>query len=267
MAERVWLVVTLLAFVIFPMAAQAGGIGNRADLVPRGKLLVGGEYERVFDRDVEVDEFLVQVRAAGVTLFAGSSLPPGRKFRNVELDSHRGLAKVTYGLTDWLNVYLKTGASDVDGQLTVTPGPPTLLSGPGRNNFEADGEGAFTIGGGLKVRFYQSKSGLKVLGDFQFLHYQADGKAEVNGVALPEAAALALGPGFTATGKGRGSLREAQFAVYVLQKLGPLTPYLGVKWSGADSEIKFKVNFFFLGAPLFNVKQRFSFMGSFLKRS
>lgn len=201
------LVGIVLSFMSFATVGLAGTVGNIAETQGGlGKFSLGVEYDGVFDRDLDLDSIM-------------PPLGPGESIKDAEFESNRIFAKGTLGLHPNLDIFVKFGAADADGEFKfVDPSAST--------KFEFDGDWDFAWGIGAKAKLFQSPSGIRLMADIQYLWYEVDGDIKVNGIDL-----AITGPYDAET-----EIQEWQVALYVNKTIGMFSPYAGVKYSDMDVE-------------------------------
>jgi len=119
-----------------------------------------------------------------------------------EVRSFQNFYLLTYGLKDWLSLDLKAGF----GNIKQRP----------RTSAEIDYPTAFAGGYGFRIKLYEDKDkGCKSVCGFQHISVHPHHR-EANGV------------------KNRAILDDWQASLLFSQKFGPVTPYLGTKFSRVD---------------------------------
>lgn len=205
--KKMILVGIVISFMSFATVSLAGTVGNIAETQGGvGKFSLGVEYDGVFDRDMDLD--------------STSILGPGESIKDAEFESNRILVKGTLGLHPNLDIFVKLGAADADGEFKIGgAGFPDI-------KVEFDGDWDFAWGIGAKGKLYQSPSGIRLMADIQYLWYEVDGDIDIEGIDL-----AIFGPYDAET-----EIQEWQVALYVNKTIGMFSPYAGVKYSDMDVE-------------------------------
>jgi len=204
------LIVLALALILcVPIASYAASIGG-AETQGKGKLAIGLDQEFVFDRDMEWDG-------------ANWELDPDEEIKDVEIDKiYRTMVKTSYGVLDNLDIYVKLGVADFDGE------GKSYESDVYQGKFEYKGKNAFAYGFGLKGA-YPLQNDWLLGADLQYLRHKNkySGKWISADPADPEE-----------TWTGKATIQEWQVAPYIAKKLGNFVPYFGVKYSDLRAKTK-----------------------------
>ena len=181
----------IVLFLCLPVAVYAASIGG-AETQEKGKLAIGLDQEFVFDRDMKYIKGIENVQSAAV-----------------EIDSmYRTLAKISYGLLDNFDVYVKLGTADAK-----VKGPITTVA-EGERIYSAKTDNAFAWGLGAKATYEFAKDWF--LGaDTQYLTHKHNGHSS-------------SGP---SNWNADYTFQEWQVAPYIAKRLGNFVPYGGVKYS------------------------------------
>ena len=195
---------SILLWVVFflctPLVVHSASIGS-PETNGKFKFSIGQDQEFVFDRDLDFKSIK-------------PPLLPGQVLVNNKIkDLYRTTIKGSFGVFDFLDIYVKLGAVDYQFESDSF----TLGTFDGEVHGESDW--GFAYGGGLKGA-YAFKNGLLIGGDLQYVWQRQ--KAEVTFTAPG-------GVGITDTGKV--TLKEWQAAPYIGLKIGNFIPYAGVKYS------------------------------------
>ncbi|MCK9418046.1 MAG: hypothetical protein M0R70_01555 [Nitrospirae bacterium] len=228
----------LIALVSLPFTADASTIGNIASSQGGGgEVSVGVEYERVFNRDLSINSG-DRTRNVNGAITTTSFPASGGSINDFKMESNRVLVKGTFGFHQDidLDLFLKMGIADV-----LWKANHVVAAGTDRD-LEFDGEADFAWGGGAKLGFYQFSSGLKIMGDIQYLTYTVSGNYSVNGLDR----AFFETPSSYET---KTNVEEWQGALYAQQFFGPIGPYLGVKYSDMNLENETSVSGRTSGVP------------------
>ncbi|MGC1456388.1 MAG: hypothetical protein WA946_14480 [Nitrospirota bacterium] len=215
------IIFVLVALVVcIPLTGGAATVGNVASSQGGGGgASVGVEYDRVFSRDLNMTSGDRTINTNGI--ITNTSFPAsGDIIKDLKMESNRVLAKGTLGFhrdID-LDLFVKLGVADV-----MWKASHVTAAGPAQD-LKFDGEADFAWGGGAKFGFYRFSSGLKIMGDVQYLAYKVNGNYSVNGIDR----AVFETP---ASYKTKTRVEEWQGALYVQQFFGPIGPYLGAKYS------------------------------------
>ena len=210
----------LAASVSLPLTSGAATVGNIASSQGGGGgASVGVEYDRVFSRDLELSSGSRTQNTNGVISYA--SFPSsGDNIHDMKMESNRVLVKGTLGFHQDidLDLFLKVGIADVKWKAKHA------FAAAAEQDLEFDGEADVAWGGGAKFGFYQFASGLKIMGDIQYLTYEVSGNYTINGI---DRATFETPASYDTKTK----IEEWQAALYVQQFFGPIGPYLGAKYS------------------------------------
>ncbi len=197
------LVIALL--LCAPLACYALGV-NGTGTTEQGKFAVGVEGEYVFER--KLDNATVDTSGFGIPIMRVQS--------KIE-DLWRSLVKVSYGLTDYVDIYVKLGAAGFDVSSDAYVNNVRL------GHIELESDTAFAYGGGIRaeVPLSQDESPIRLGVDAQCLRHENDVDGTENfTVPLPKANL-----------KGEYDILEWQVAAYLAKSFGGFTPYVGVKAS------------------------------------
>lgn len=194
--RKIMVLVVVLALGL-PATLFAASIGG-ALTQGKGKLAIGVEQEFIFDRDMKFDK----------TTFALTSESEGMKIDHI----YRTLAKVSYGLLDNLDIYVKLGAADFEAKRSW------YNAGIEDAREDYKGKSAFAYGFGLKGT-YALKDDWLIGADIQYLRH-------VNDFSEPF---VIIGDRYT--GSGKATFQEWQVALYLAKSIGNFVPYIGGKYS------------------------------------
>lgn len=189
-------------------AASAAGIGG-AETQGQFKFGIGLDQEFMSSRDLK---------------FKSSNMEflPGLEMVNSEIKNmHRTTIKGSFGVFDFLDVYVNLGAAQYEGKKELELGGVTQE----RDKFKA--RRGLAYGGGLKGT-YVFKNGFLIGGDLQYLSHKRKFQETATDAITGEKEAI----------KGNVIFQEWQVAPYIGMKIGNWTPYLGMKYS--DVKVKFK---------------------------
>jgi opacity protein-like surface antigen len=205
--------IVFLALIIlfsFPLAAYAASIGD-AETQGQFKFGIGLDQEYVFKRDLKFKSI-------------SPAVPPFIEITDNEVKRmYRPMVKASFGVFDFLDVYIKLGTANYRMENTV------LDTGFPIEGIETRPRWGFAYGGGLKAA-YALKCGFLIGGDVQYLRHRQ--KFRLSDTYLPT--------GEESDFRGKATFQEWQVAPYVGMKIGNFTPYLGAKYS--DVRIKSKVD-------------------------
>jgi opacity protein-like surface antigen len=212
----------LLVIALFlgvPLACYALGI-NGTGTTEKGKFAVGLEGEHVFERKMEGST--INTSSLGISVM--------RAYPDVE-NINRALLNLSYGLTDYVTLYIKLGAAEFESKTDV------FIQNIGRiGHMELDSDKAFAYGGGMRIELplSQDDNALRLGVDGQYLRHENDVRGGQNFVGL----FAGLPP---VSVKGEFEIQEWQIAGYFAKSFGGFTPYIGVKASNlyADGHTTF----------------------------
>ena len=236
--KKIFLAV-LVSVLFLPIVVHASSIGG-AETQGQGKISVGYDGEYIFDRDFK------EKKGSSVNDISDEYTVDVEWKTAVEIDKmYRNMVRISYGVFDNLDIYLKLGTADLELKQTYTESgsiPDAEWTGvleKGTSKINADA--AFAYGIGAKGTVSLSES-LFLGCDIQYIRHKNDftGKGtwteynydEDTGDLTEEYQA-------SADYKGDITFQEWQVAPYVAAKLGNFVPYLGVKYSGVVTRIKY----------------------------
>lgn len=198
----------LTVLLCSPLAAYAASIGD-PQTQGQFKFGIGLDQEFMFKRDLKFKSSSVE-------------FPSGVEVTNSEIKNmYRTMIKGSFGIFDFLDVYVKLGTAKSKGKMDWEFEGVTFESDKLKTKW------GFAYGGGLKGA-YTFKNGLIIGGDLQYLRH----KRKADTTATDEAT------GEEEKFKVKTTFQEWQVAPYVGMKFGNLTPYLGVKYSDVRVKIK-----------------------------
>ncbi|MFZ2385680.1 MAG: hypothetical protein WBE75_05700 [Candidatus Omnitrophota bacterium] len=233
------LAVGSMAVLFFPVLVYASSIGG-AETQGQGKISVGYDGEYIFDRDFK------EKKGSYVSDISDEYTMDVEWKTAVEIDEmYRNMVKISYGVLDNLDIYVRLGTADLELKQTYTESgsiPDAEWTGVlEKGTSKMDADTAFAYGIGAKGTLPLSET-LFFGCDIQYLRHKNDmtGKGTwteydydtVTGDLTGEYQA-------SADYKGDITFQEWQVAPYVAAKLGNFVPYLGVKYSGVVTRIKY----------------------------
>ncbi len=191
MRKKVFLV--LGVFFLFPVVCFAAAIGG-TETVGKGEWSIGLEQEVVFERNME-----------------NASLSGGQRVE-LEIDkAYRTMAKISYGLMDNMDMYIKLGTSEFEvDQKVFSPD----------ESGEKDSKTDFAYGAGLKWNM-PLKKGCFLGVDAQYLRHRNKYTYTNTSTAVYDVQEDKL------------TLQQWHVASYIGKKMGKFVPYLGVRYSDA----------------------------------
>lgn len=189
---RKLLFVGLIIALCLPITVYAASIGG-IETQGKGKVAVGLEQELVFDRDLKFDKANWDI--TGITV------------GKAELDKlNRTMAKVSYGLLDNLDIYVKLGVADFKADVNYSD------PWPGKGVY--DGKNALAYGFGMKG-VYDLENDWLIGADVQYLRHRHDWSPK----------------GYISGEGDKATIQEWHVATSVGYRMGDFLPYLGVKYS------------------------------------
>lgn len=191
--------VYIMVLFLIPSVGYPATIGG-AETQGRNKISISFDQEFIFDRDMKFDKTTLP-------------LPPGVKMTHVKIDKmYRSMVKLSYGVIDNIDIYVRLGAADFDAKRNWYDGAWEVA----REDYK--GKYAFAYGAGLKCT-YPFGDGWLIGADIQYLRH-------TNNYSEPF---VIIGDGYT--GSGKATFQEWQVAPYIAKKIGNFLPYLGAKYS------------------------------------
>lgn len=215
----------LVALFSFLKISFAAGI-NGAQTHGKNKVSIGLEQEFVFDRNLERDPWSYSrvwyVPAAPVTGRLIFEFNPTASEIN---KLYRTLLKLSYGLLDNLDIYVKLGTSDTQIRQNYD-GLVVGIPWGGGMNYRTEGPN-FVYGGGLKATYDLAK-GWFVGCDAQYLTSKSDYYlSNIAHVQIPGLVPLDSVESY----RGELVFQEWHIAPYLAKKIGKFSPYLGLRYS------------------------------------
>ncbi len=197
----------LTVLLCSPLAAYAASIGD-PQTQGQFKFGIGLDQEFMFKRDMKF-------KSASFEL-------DGVELTNSEVKNmYRTMIKGSFGIFDFLDVYVKLGTAKSKGKMDWEFEGVTFESDKLKTKW------GFAYGGGLKGA-YTFKNGLLIGGDLQYLTH----KRKADFTWTDETT------GEEGTDKVKTTSQEWQVAPYVGMKFENFTPYVGVKYSDVRVKIK-----------------------------
>jgi opacity protein-like surface antigen len=207
-ARKKLILLGLTVLLCSPLAAYAASIGD-PQTQGQFKFGIGLDQEFMFKRDIKFKS-------------ASFELYPGEEVTNSEIkDMYRTTIKGSFGIFDFLDVYVKLGTAKYKGEMGLEYRGVTEESDKFKTKW------GFAYGGGLKGA-YTFKNGFLVGGDLQYLTH----KQKADTTWTDET----TGEGGTVEGKA--TFQEWHVAPYVGWKIQNVTPYLGLKYSDVRVKVK-----------------------------
>jgi len=201
-------IIGLVVFLCSPLAVYAASIGD-AETQGRFKFGIDLDIEYMFKRDMEFKS-------------ASFDLPPGLDITNAEIKNmFRPMIRGSFGIFDFLDVYVKLGAAQYEGEMEWEVMGITWISD------KIETEWGFAYGGGLKGA-YTFENGFLIGADLQYLAHKQDGEDTERDEIFGGEVEFDV----------ETTLQEWHFAPYVGMKFGNFTPYLGGKYSDVRVKIK-----------------------------
>lgn len=197
-----------VSLILAGLALAAAGIARAAavgspETQGQGKIAVAAEYSYIFRRDLD---------------FQSASRPPHHENdspENFRIDGGNNiLGKVTCGVFDFLDLYVKLGVADYDLKGDVYVGDTRAVTE------KLSARAAFLYGGGMKLA-YEIKDGWIIGLDAEYL---------TSDHTLDFTATSASGAVTKAT-YGTCWMQEWHAAPYVARKISSFTPYAGARYS------------------------------------
>lgn len=214
------IVLSLITVLCLPLAVYAASIGG-AETQGKGKFSVGIEQEFVSDRDIKKK-----------TIVDADGDPTEM---NLEIDKmYRSMIKSSYGLLDNLDIYIKLGTADFESEIDmiwrdIVTGDYCL------SKLRAKGDNAFAYGFGIKGK-HEFESGWIIGGDFQYMGHKNDYEGTEPWTDY-NAGGNVINSG-TAQHEGKITFKAWHIAPYIAKKMGNFLPYLGVKYSDIETDVK-----------------------------
>ncbi|MBU4376692.1 MAG: outer membrane beta-barrel protein [Candidatus Omnitrophica bacterium] len=197
----------IVLFLCLPMAVYAASIGG-AETQKKGEFAVSLDSAFIFDRDLKFK--------------SASGLGATQTIKNTEIDKgYQIMLKPSYGLFDNLDVYAKLGIADYEVNADNYVGNAKYADD------KIDSDTNFAYGFGLKGTYELGNDWL-IGCDFQYLRSKHEAKVTE---------AVVGGSSSSATYKKR-VIQEWHIAPYIAKRIDDLTPYLGVRYSDMELEIK-----------------------------
>jgi len=185
-----------------PIIAEAASVGSPTTQ-GQGKVAAAAEWSYIFRRDLE---------------FQRATRPPNHendKPENFRIDGGNNiLGKITYGIFDILDIYVKLGVANYKLKGDVVVGDTTVVTE------DLSARAAFLYGGGIKLA-YEIKYGWIIGLDAQYL--ASDHTLDFSATSTSGAVTKAT--------YGTCRMQEWHAAPYVAKKIAGFTPYVGGRYS------------------------------------
>jgi len=199
----------MVLFLCLPLVAKAASIGG-PETGGKGKVSVGLDQDYIFDR-----EFKTVIDSDTQISF---------KSKIDGLD--RTMAKVSYGILDNLDAYVKLGVAGGKSKTTYGGGSEGIdVSGSGKAKIGC----GFAYGFGLKGTYNLPHDWFFVGADAQYLRHENDYKYTSRLTMTDPTIPLSDSEPFD--WKGKFTVQEWHFAPYIAKTIKDFTPYFGVKYS------------------------------------
>ena len=186
-----------------PVIGRAAGIGS-PETQGQGRITAAAEWSYVFGRGLA---------------FQSAKRPPGHendKPENFRIDGGDNyLGKITFGVFDALDVYVKLGAADYNLKGDVDVGGKKAVTE------DLSARAAFLYGGGMKLA-HEIKEGWIIGLDAQYL--ASDHKLDFIATSIASGA-------ITRATYGTCRMQEWHAAPYIARKIANFTPYAGGRYS------------------------------------
>jgi opacity protein-like surface antigen len=221
--KRILVLILAFSFCI-PLYVYAASIGE-VETVGQNKFSIGVNQEFVFNRDMKLDKSWYW------------SMPAGRNIDVKEkVDSlYRTMGKVSYGLLDNLDVYVKLGVSDFKTKNSYSETGAGL--GDDVGTIKLNGKNAFAWGVGTKGTIALAESW--IIGcDIQYLNHKNKLKGRDSWTQYNPDGSIFEIDGDDIT--GNVTFHEWHVAPYVAYKIGNFVPYVGGKYSDMRMHYKTK---------------------------
>ncbi len=201
------IVLSLVLFFCSPLAAYAASIGG-AETQGQGRLAFGLDTAFIFDRELEFKE--------------ATGLAANQEVKNLEMDeAYQAMLKVSYGLLEDLDVYVKLGVADYEGEAEG------YVSGVKATDEKLSTDMDFAYGFGLK--------GICDLGNDWLLGYDLQYLRSKHKAKVTQTTILGA---IDSTEYKSGVIQEWHIAPYVARRINNFTPYLGVRYSDVEMKLK-----------------------------
>ena len=237
-------VVAVVSVFSLPSLVTAATVGNMVDVLGgSGMMALGIEYDRIDERDLKFDSgsFSLNVPSLGI-MESGPLLFPGESISNAKVDpSNRVFAKFTVGVSSNVDVYVKAGAADAEGEFDINSPPDPV------EKIKTDLDTDFAWGVGAKACLWGcAGTGPRILADLQYLQYKPDTTLTVDGVDLATAQQqefIAAGATTAAVSvDAETEIKEWQLALLAAWTVNQWRPYVGVKYSDMETDTDVKLN-------------------------
>lgn len=260
--RHIWL--TLIVGLISALAISTGyaaSVGNPCVTNGAGQLSLELEYDAILEREMQEDNYLYQeIDPLGLVIYQ-SGRTPFESVEDVKFESNRVLAKISYGIADNLDLFVKLGLADFDAEAKL------YSMGMYYQKAELEGDWDFAWAVGAQGVIYETSDGIKLGGSIQYLRHDCD----IDMVYITDAFSGVRRsivdwnsiPGIiNASYAGEADIEEWQIALAISQEFDNFVPYFGVKYSDLKVETDNRVRQFdaIIGEPLggFNEKWDFS---------
>jgi len=228
-------IVVFLCLPLFVYAASIGGVETQG----QGKFSISLDQEFVFDRDMKDKKEVWQWDPDGP---GPAPLLDCSSREEVEIDKmYRTMVKVSYGVLDNFDVYLKLGTADFESKakFVETWSSESMSDILEESQIKIKGDNAFAYGFGAKGT-YDLENDWLIGVDVQYLRHKNDFKGTESWTDYDyDAAGNRIGSDSgTTSHRGKVTFQAWHIAPYIAKKLGSFLPYLGVKYSSIETKLK-----------------------------
>ncbi|MCD6094095.1 MAG: outer membrane beta-barrel protein [Candidatus Omnitrophica bacterium] len=230
--------VTLLCMPLTVYAASIGGVETQG----AGKFTLGLDQEFVFDRDT---------KDVSVSEIVETTIAATGKLKSEVDKMYRTMLKISYGLFDNLDVYVKLGMADFEAKgkkSGIWENSATGDTGIWEASTKLRGDNAFAYGFGVKGT-YPLEDDWIIGCDVLYLRHKNDFKATGTLSVYDDTGTPIPIDDPSESWKGDMTFQAWHVAPYIAKEIENFVPYFGVKYSdqrieykSEDSKIKFKAN-------------------------
>lgn len=202
-------------FLCSSLNVYAASVGS-AETQGQGKLNLGVDQEFLFDRNMKRGTY-----------------DNGETEYKPDVKIYRTMAKISYGLFNGLDIYVRLGAADFKGDSDIKYLDSRWTNGVDIGKWKQNGDYAFAYGAGIKGAYTFMESW--IIGcDVQYLRHKNDFKGTESWDAYNGAGTLQYSRSYPISGSML--FQEWQGAVYIAKKIENFTPYVGAKYSDLRTE-------------------------------
>ena len=225
-----------LALTMWATAASAGApLGPAMATLEQGDLSLGFEFAQ--------ETMTLSADGPCIESVSGSTDSYKQKFEIDDLESTMYFARLTYGLTDQWDVFLRLGAADAQDDLNLRGGTG-LLTGTGAGTIAMDGNHGFAYGVGTRATFWNDGP-WSIAGTAQATWFNpGDTSFNITRPATPDQSVL---------GEAQIDYLQTQFSLALVYQEDPWGVWIGPFAQLIDGDLDLDADFVVSGSTLGNI--------------